>query len=142
AEVERLGAEAAKLNSVLERLQTEKNEARMMEFVVDGAIIILIALIAMISSILFLNRRKAIAGKVDEVGPEAKLSGMIGDSPVVETQRGSDGGGSEPAKASDTILTSPEPAQFLPHATAPKSHNGSGASDAISTSEERVTLPI
>jgi hypothetical protein len=142
AEVERLSAEAAKLNSALERLQTEKNEARMMEFVVDGAIIILIALIAIISSILFINRRKAIAGKADRVGAEAKLLGTIGDSPVVETQRASDVDASEPAKTSDTILTSPEPAQFLPNATAPKSQNGSGASDAISTSEERVTLPI
>jgi hypothetical protein len=141
AEVERLSAEAAKLNSALERLQTEKNEARMMEFVVDGAIIILIVLITIISSILFINRRKAIADKADAVGPEAKLPGMIGDSPVVETQRASDGGASEPAKASDTILSSPEPAQFLP-ATAPKSQNGSGSSNAISTSEERVTLPI
>jgi hypothetical protein len=142
AEVERLSAEAAKLNSALERLQTEKNEARMMEFVVDGGIIILIALIAIISSILFINREKAIAGKADGVGPEAKLSGMIGDSPVVETQRASDGDASEPTKASDTILASPETAQFLPNATAPKSQNGSGASDAISTSEECVTLPI
>jgi hypothetical protein len=141
AEVERLSAEAAKLNSALERLQTEKNEARMMEFVVDGAIIILIVLITIISSILFINRRKAIADKADAVGPDAKLPGMIGDSPVVETQRASDGGASEPAKASDTILSSPEPAQFLP-ATAPKSQNGSGSSNAISTSEERVTLPI
>jgi hypothetical protein len=142
AEVERLSAEAASLNSALERLQTEKNEARMMEFVVDGAIIILMALIAIISSIIFINRRKAIAGKADGVGPEATLSGMIGDSPIVETQRASDGGASQAAKIPDTILTSLEPAQFLPNATAPKNQNGSAASDAISTSEERVTLPI
>jgi hypothetical protein len=143
AEVDRLSAEAAKLNSALERLQTERNhEARVMEFVVDGAIIILIALIAIISSILLINRRKAIAGKADGAGSEAKQSEMVGDSPVLETQRASDGGASEGAEARDTILTSPEPAQFLPNATAPKSQNGSGASNVTSTSEERVTLPI
>jgi hypothetical protein len=142
AEVDRLSAEAAKLNSALERLQTEKNEARVMEFVVDGAIIILIALIAIISSMLFMNRRKATAGKADRVGREAKLSVMVGDSPVLETQRASDGVASEGAEARDTILTSSEPARLLPNATAPKSQNGSGASDVTSTSEERVTLPI
>ena len=142
AEVERLSAEAAKLNSALERLQTERNEARVLEFAVDSAIIILIALIAIISSILLISRRKAIAGKADGAGREAKLSGMVGDSPVLETQRASDGGASEGAKATDTILTSSEPAQFLSNATAAKSQNGSGASDVTSPSEERVTLPI
>jgi hypothetical protein len=145
-EIERLSAETAKLNTALQRLETERaaaeGKARVMEFFLYGAIIILIALLATVSSILFINRRKTIAGKADGVGPEAKLSGMIGDSPVVETQPASDRGDSEPAKASDTILTSPEVAQFLPNATAPKGQNGSGASDAISTSEERVTLPI
>jgi hypothetical protein len=140
AEVDRLRAEAAKLNSALERLQRERSEARVMEFVVDAAIIILIALIAIISSILLVNRRKAIAGKADGVAPQANLSEMV--SPVLETQRASDGGASEGTEARDTILTSPEPAQFLPNATAPKSQNGSGASDVTSTSEERVCLPI
>jgi hypothetical protein len=142
AEVDRLSAEAAKLNSALERLQTEKNEARVMEFVVDGAIIILISLIAIISSILFINRRRAITGKADGVGPEAKLSGMVEDPPVVQTQCASNGGASEHPEATDTVLTSPEPAHFFPNATAPKSHNGSGASDVTSTSEERVTPPM
>jgi hypothetical protein len=142
AEVERLSAEAAKLNSALERLQREKNEARVMEFVVDGAIIILIALIAIISSTLLINRRKAMAGKADGVRPEAKLSGTVEDPPVVETQCASNGGASEHPEATDTVFTSPEPAHFFPNATAPKSQNGSGASDVTSTSEERVTLPI
>jgi hypothetical protein len=113
-----------------------------MEFVVDGAIIILIALIAIISSILIINRRKAMAGKADGVGPEAKLSGTVEHPPVVETQCESNGGSSEHPEATNTVLTSPQPAQFLPNATAPKSQNGSGASDVTSTSEERVTLPI
>jgi hypothetical protein len=142
AEVDRLSAEAAELNSALERLQTEKNEARMTEFIIDGAIIFLIALIAIMSMILFINRRKALAGKADGVGPEAKLSGMVGDPPVVETQCASNGGASEHPEATDTVLKSPEPAHFFPNATASKSQNGSGASDVTSTSEERVTLPI
>jgi hypothetical protein len=142
AEVDRLSAEAAELNSALERLQTEKNEARMTEFIIDGAIIFLIALIAIMSTILFINRRKALAGKADGVGPEAKLSGMVGDPPVVETQCASNGGASEHPEATDTVLKSPEPAHFFPNATASKSQNGSGASDVTSTSEERVTLPI
>jgi hypothetical protein len=137
-----LSAEAAELNSALERLQTEKNEARMTEFIIDGAIIFLIALIAIMSTILFINRRKALAGKADGVGPEAKLSGMVGDPPVVETQCASNGGASEHPEATDTVLKSPEPAHFFPNATASKSQNGSGASDVTSTSEERVTLPI
>ena len=142
AEVDRLSAEAAELNSALERLQTEKNEARMTEFIIDGAIIFLIALIAIMSTILFINRRKALAGKADGVGPEAKLSGMVGDPPVVETQCASNGGASEHPEATDTVLKSPEPAHFFPNATASKSQNGSGASDVTSTSEDRVTLPI
>ena len=48
AEIERLSAETAKLNAALERLETDKNavegRARTMEFVVYGAIIILISL--------------------------------------------------------------------------------------------------
>jgi len=141
AEVERLGAEAAKLNSTLERLQTEKNEARMMEFVVDGAIIILIALLATISSILFIKRRSAIAAKGEGATHETKSSEMIGDTAL---QRTSNGGDSEPAKPSDRTLTSPELAQFLPDATAPRGQNGSGASDTTlsENAEERVTLPI
>jgi hypothetical protein len=141
AEVERLGAEAAKLNSTLGRLQTEKNEARMMEFVVDGAIIILIALLATISSILFIKRRSAIAAKGEGATHETKSSEMIGDTAL---QRTSNGGDSEPAKPSDRTLTSPELAQFLPDATAPRGQNGSGASDTTlsENAEERVTLPI
>jgi hypothetical protein len=142
-EIERLKAEMAKLNAALERLETEKTavdgKARAMEFVVYGAIIILIALLATISSILLVNWRRAIAAKRQWVGPETKPSGV----PSV-TQGASEGGASEPAKASDMTLALSELA-LLPNATAPKSQNGSGASDAKSSSdtdEERVILPI
>ena len=143
-EMERLRAETAKLNAALERLETEKTavegKARAMEFVIYASIIVLIGLLVTISSILFV-RRKAIAAKREGVGPETKPSEMIGDTPF---QRASNGGDSEPAKPSDTTLTSPELAQFLPDGTAPKGQNGSGASDATSpseTAEERVRLP-
>ena len=142
--MERLRAETAKLNAALERLETEKTavegKARAMEFVIYASIIVLIGLLVTISSILFV-RRKAIAAKREGVGPETKPSEMIGDTPF---QRASNGGDSEPAKPSDTTLTSPELAQFLPDGTAPKGQNGSGASDTTSpseTAEERVRLP-
>ena len=145
AEVERVSAETAKLNAALERLETDKNavegKARATELVVYGAIIILIALLATISSILFVNRRRVIATKREGLGPEAKPL-----SPVVEFPRASGGGDSVPTKAGNTASYSLNFAQSSSSdATAPKSQNGSGASDATSsleTDEERVTLPI
>jgi hypothetical protein len=141
-EIERLSAEAAKLNAALERLETDKNavegKARV-ELVVYGAIILLIALLATISSILFVNRRRVIATKREGLGPEARPL-----SPVVESPRAS--GGTDSAPAGDTASYSLNLAQSSSSdATAPKSENRSGASDATSSSEtdeERVTLPI
>jgi hypothetical protein len=149
-ELERLSAETAKMNAALERLETEKTavegKARAMEFVAYGAIIILIALLAIVSSILFVNRRRAIAAKREGLGLETKRPGATGDSPVAETQRASDGGDSQPAKASNTASYSLDLAQSSSSdATGPKSQGGSGASDGRSsseTTEERVTLPI
>ena len=142
AEIERLSAETAKLNAALEQLETDKNavegRARTMEFVVYGAIIILIALLATISSILFVNRRRAIAANTEQLGPETKPSGVTGDSPVVGTQPHSE--------ATDTISTSPALAQSLSSdATTPKCQGGSDGSGARSSSdaaEERVAQPI
>jgi cell division protein FtsB len=132
AEVERLSAEAAKLNAALERLETEKTavegKARAMEFVLYGAIIILIALLATISSILWVNRRRALAAKQEGLGPETKPSEATGDSTVVEAHRPPDGGHSQPSKATDTALFPDLPQSLPSDATAPKSQNGSGAS--------------
>ncbi len=149
-EIERLSAETAKLNAALERLGTEKNavegKARAMEFVVYGAIIILIALLAIISSILLVNRRRAMPAKAEGIGPETKPSEVTGDTPVVETSRASGGGDSHLAMASDTSSFSPDLARPVSSdAPAPKSQDGNGASDERSspeTAEERVTLPI
>jgi hypothetical protein len=149
-EVERLNAETAKLNAALERLETEKNavegKARAMEFVVYGGIIILIALLATISSILLANRRRAIAATEEGIGPETKPSEVTGDTSIVQTSRALGGGDSNLAKASETSSFSRDLARPLSSdATAPKSQAGNGASDARSsseTAEERVTLPI
>lgn len=148
-EIERLSAEAAKLNASLERLETERAAAegriRTMEFVVYGAIIILIALLATISSTLFVNRRRALA-KREGVETETTPLEVTRDSSVVETPRASDVGDSQPAKTNDKASVSADLAESLVSgATAPKSQDGSGASDALSSSdtdEERVTLPI
>src|SRR5262249_16130293 len=110
AEIDRLSAETAKLNAALERLETEKNavegRAQKTESIAYGAIIILIALLAIVSSTLFVNRRRAIAAKREGVGPETKPS----DSAVV-ARRTSEGGDSQPSKLSDTASSVPELAQ-------------------------------
>jgi hypothetical protein len=146
AEVERLGAETAKLNTALQRLETEKNalegKARAMEFVVYGAIIILIALLATIS-ILFVNRRRAIEANREQVGPEIKPVEVTAHSPAVQTQAAPGAGDLQGAKTGDAVLFSPDLTQPLSSdATAQKSQGGSRASDARSpsdTEEERVT---
>jgi hypothetical protein len=151
-EIERLNAEGAKLNAALERLETEKTaaeaKAHTMESVAYGGIAVSIALLAIVSSVLFVNRRKVTAAKREGVEPETKPSEVIGDSAVVETQRTSEVGDSHPSKASDTVSSSPELAQSsTSDATIAKSQDESTASDSKSTSssdtaEERVTLPI
>jgi hypothetical protein len=148
-EIGRLSAETAKLNAALERLEKERaaveGKAQIMEFVAYGATITLIALLAIASSILFVNRRRALA-KREAVEAETKPSEVTRDSSVVETPRASDVGDSQPAKTSDKASVSPNLAEPLfSGAPAPKSQGGSGASDAVSSSdtdEERVTLPI
>jgi len=145
AEIERLSAETAKLNAALERLEKERaaveGKAQIMEFVAYGATIILIALLAIVSSILFVNRRRALA-KREAVEAEAKPSEVTRDS----SPGASEVGDTQPAKTSDKASVSPDLAESLfSGATAPKSQGGSGASDAPSSSdtdEERVTLPI
>jgi len=149
AEIERLSAEAAKLNDALERLEKKRaaleGKAQIMEFVAYGATIILIALLAIVSSILFVNRRRALA-KREAAEAETKPSEVTRDSSVVETPRASDVGDSQPAKTGDKASVSPDLAESLfSDATAPKSQGGLGVSDAPSSSdtdEERVTLPI
>jgi hypothetical protein len=148
ADIEKLRAETADLSSAIERLQTEKaaveGKARVMVFVVYG--VILIALLATISAILLVNRRRAIATKRQWAGSETKRVEVAAHSPAVETQAAPAAGDLQGAKTGDTALFSPDPPQPLPSdATAQKSQEGGSASDARSPSdagEERVTLPI
>jgi hypothetical protein len=141
-EIERLNAEGAKLNAA-ERLETEKTaaeaKAHTMESVAYGGIAISIALLAIVSSVLFVNRRKATAAKREGVESETK-------PPVVETLRTPEGGDSQPSKASDTASSAPELAQSsISGANIARSRDESGVSKSKAgsdTAEEYVTLPI
>jgi hypothetical protein len=142
-EIERLNAEGAKLTAALERLETEKTaaeaKAHTMESVAYGGIAISIALLAIVSSVLFVNRRKATAAKREGVESETK-------PPVVETLRTPEGGDSQPSKASDTASSAPELAQSsISDANIARSQDESGVSKSKAgsdTAEEYVTLPI
>jgi hypothetical protein len=148
ADIEKLRAETANLNSALERLQTEKtaaeSKARLMVFVACG--VTLIALLAAISAILLVNRRRAIAAKRQWAEPDIKPVEVTTHSPAVETQATPDAADLQGAKTGDTPLFSPDLTQPLPSdATAQKSQDESRASDVRFPSdaeEERVTLPI
>jgi hypothetical protein len=143
-EIERLNAEGARLNATLERLETEKNaaeaKAHTMESVAYGGIAISIALLAIVSSVLFVNRRKAIAAKREGVESETK------PPPVVETRRTPEGGDSQPSKAGDTASSAPELAKSsMSDGTIGGSRDESGVSKSKAGSdaaEEYVTLPI
>jgi hypothetical protein len=146
AEIDRLSAETAKLYAALERLETEKNavegRAQTTESIAYGAIIILIALLAIVSSTLFVNWRRGIAAKREGVGPETKPSEVIGDSAVV-ARRTSEGGDSQ---LSDTASSVPELAQSAMSDTtirARQDESGISKSKAGSdAAEEYVTLPM
>jgi hypothetical protein len=149
-EIDRLTAEGARLNATLERLETEKTaaeaKAHTMESVAYGGIATSTLLLAIVSSIFFVNRRRSIAAKQEGVGLETEASEVAGVSPVVETLGATDGGDSQPAKTSNTASYSLDLAQSSSSdGTNSKRQNGSGASDGTpssETDEERVTLPI
>jgi hypothetical protein len=148
ADIEKLRAETANLNSAVERLQTEKTavegKARVMVFVVYG--VTFIALLATISAIILVNRRRAISAKRQWAGPEIKPVEVTAHSPAVEMQAAPGAADLQGAKTGDTALFSPDLTQPLPSdATAQKSKDGSRSSNARSpsdTEEERVILPI
>jgi hypothetical protein len=138
-EIEGLNAERAKLNAALERLEADKTaaeaKANTMESVAYGGIAISILLLAIVSSIFFVNRRKAIAAKGEGVEPETKPS-----------EHPSEGGDSQPSKANDTAPPASELAQSsMSDATVGGSRDESGVSKSKAGSgaaEEYVTLPI
>jgi hypothetical protein len=146
-EIERLNAEAAQLNAAVKRSETEKTaaeaKAHTMESVAYGGIAISIALLAIVSSVLFVNRRKATAAKSEGDQSETKPPEVIGDSAVVETRRTPEG--LQPS-ASDTASSAPELAQSsISDANIARSRDESGISKSKAGSdaaEEYVTLPI
>jgi predicted lipid-binding transport protein (Tim44 family) len=117
-----------------------------MESVAYGGIAISVALLAIVSSVLFVNWRKATAAKRQGVESETKPPEVIGDSAVVKTRRTPEGGDSQPSKASDTASSAPELAQSsMSDANIARSRDESGVSKSKAgsdTAEEYVTLPI
>jgi hypothetical protein len=85
-QLERPSAESAKLNAVVRQLGSEKvaaeGKARRMEHVAYGLGVI--ALLAIVSSIFFAFRRRAVA--VEPHSPQTKPSDVTGQSSVVEIQ--------------------------------------------------------
>ena len=104
-------------------------------------IAISIALLAIVSSVLFVNRRKATVAKSEGVEPETKPSEVIG-----ETRRTPESGDSQLSNARDTASSAPELEQSsMPDANIARSRDESGVSKSKAGSdagEEYVTLPI
>jgi hypothetical protein len=145
-EIERLSAERAKLTAVIQQLESARSaaegKAHTMESLAYGAVVV--ALLAIVSSIVFVNRRKAIAVEPLRVALGTKPSDTTGQSPVVEIQPAS-GGDSQPTKPSDSDSASLELLSKSDASTAGTIE--SGVSDSQSTShsdaaEERVKLPV
>ena len=97
AEIEKLNAERTKLSAALERLETDKTaaegKAHAMESIAYGAI--LIALLAIVSSVLFVSRRKSKAAKHQWIGPETNPLQVAEHPPVAATQPKSNSGDSQ-----------------------------------------------
>ena len=123
-ELERLRTEKIALNTALERSETERTaaegKAHRMESVAYGTIIILVALLAIASWLLLVNRRKARAANHEAGGPETKPIQVVERSP--ETERAA-GDVLQPWHTSD-MASSPERAQSSASdaATAPRAH--------------------
>jgi hypothetical protein len=132
-EIERLSAEGAKLNAALERLEAAEAKAHTMESVAYGGVAISILLLAIVSYVLFVNRRKATAAKREGVEPETKPSEVIRDSAVVAP---------ESLKVCDTASPPPELAQpSSSDAAIRASREEVGVSKTKGGAEEYVTLP-
>jgi hypothetical protein len=133
-EIESLNAERARLKAAVERLESDKvaaeNKAEVMKSVAYGTFVI--ALIAIVSSLFFVIRKKS-------TGPKWIGAGTIpirttGHSSVADTQPKSNGGQSH-SEASDTRSSSPEPAQAsISKADIVGSQSESGVSDTKPTS--------
>jgi hypothetical protein len=113
AEIEKLNAERTKLNAALERLETDKaaaeGKAHTMQSVAYGAI--LIALLAIVSSLFFVGRRRSKPADRQSIGPGMNPLPVAERSPLAETQLKSSGGESQPAQAGSTRSSLPEAGQ-------------------------------
>ena len=93
-------AESAKLSDAIEQLESEKaaaeNKARRMESVAYGTGVL--ALLAIVSSILFASRKKAVTVAPQMTSPEKQPANFTGQSPVSEPPPSSD---APPTKAND-----------------------------------------
>jgi hypothetical protein len=111
-EIDRLSAERATLSAALERSETDKTaaegKAQAMESVAYGAIII--ALLAIVSAVIFVGRNKSTLARHRLIGPETTPLEVTGHSPVAETQPKSTGGEPQRSEVSDIRSSSPEAA--------------------------------
>jgi hypothetical protein len=106
-EIEKLSTEKAKLNAEVQQLERERTaaegKARRMESVAYGSGVV--ALLAIVSSIFFASRKKAVAVEPQRTASETKPSDITRQSPVVEIQSTSD---APPTKPSDSDAASLE----------------------------------
>ena len=141
-ELERLRTEKIALNTALERSETERTaaegKAHRMESVAHGTIIILVALLAIASWLLLVNRRKARAANHEAGGPETKPIQVVERSP--ETERAA-GDVSQPWHTS-AMVSSPERAQSSASAATTEPREDSKSTPKPDAAEERMILPM
>jgi hypothetical protein len=140
-ELERLRTEKIALNTALERSETERsaaeNKAHRMESLAYGTIIILFALLAIASSLLLANRRKAKAANHEAGGPETKPTQAVERSPETGRAAGDD---LQPWHTSDM---SPERAQSsTSDAVTTEPREDSKSTPKPDAAEERMILPV
>ena len=103
-EIERLSAEGAKLNAVVRQLESEKagaeSKAHKMEFLAYGSGVI--ALLAIVASVLFVSRKKVVTVEPQKTASEAKLSDLTGRSP--ETKPPADTPSTKPSDRNSASL--------------------------------------
>ena len=148
-EVDRLNAERATLSAALERSETDKTaaegKAQAMQSVAYGAIII--ALLAIVSAVIFVGRNKSTLARHRWIGPETTPLEVTVHSPVAETQPKSTGGEPQRSRVIDVRSSSSEAAQAsTSNVDIVGSQSESGVSEteskAISDTADRdVTMP-
>jgi hypothetical protein len=110
-EIESLNAERAKLNAAVQRLETSnlaaESKAKVMQSVAYSAFVI--ALIAMVSSLFFVIRKKPTGPKW--IGAETIPIQVAGHSSVTDPAPKSNGGVSQTSEAGDIRSSSPETAE-------------------------------